>query len=151
MVLNPYEMGYFIEQVALSAASFGVAESDIMAVGKALNSLFNYRCAPEVTVIKAQGPQWQSTCTDSSCPLADNATCSAYEMVPQPAVANATLAMGEGSNSSSSASGSSTATMSGSMTASMSGAAATATYNAASVVAPGLTGVFAAAAAIFAL
>jgi hypothetical protein len=60
MVLDPYQMGYFIEQVALSAASFGVATSDIEAVGQALGSLFNYRCSPKTTVIKAQGPQYQS-------------------------------------------------------------------------------------------
>lgn len=30
MVLDPYGVGYFIEQVGLSAASFGVAKSDIM-------------------------------------------------------------------------------------------------------------------------
>ncbi|KAF7719076.1 Uncharacterized protein PECH_000260 [Penicillium ucsense] len=148
MVLDPYQMGYFIEQVALSAASFGVAESDIMAVGEALGSLFNYRCEPKKTVIKAQGPQWQSICTDQSCPLADNATCSAYEMVPQPAVANATLAMGEGRNAS--MSGSATPTMSGSMTGTASPSATT-SFNAAAIVAPGLTGVAAALVAAFAL
>lgn len=36
MVLDPYQLGYFITQVGLSAASFGVAESDISAVAMAL-------------------------------------------------------------------------------------------------------------------
>ena len=39
MVLTPAENGYFIQQVALAAASFGVAQSDIMAVGMALDGL----------------------------------------------------------------------------------------------------------------
>ncbi|KAF3387420.1 hypothetical protein F1880_001370 [Penicillium rolfsii] len=156
MVLDPFQMGYFIEQVALSAASFGVATSDIQAVGEALGSLFNYRCAPKTTVIKAQGPQYQSICTDESCPLADNATCAAQPAVDQPLVANATLAMGEGRNATGSAtmsgSATSTATMSGSASGTSSAASsATTTFNAASHAAPGLTGVFAALVAFLAL
>ncbi|KAF3001747.1 hypothetical protein G7054_g7452 [Neopestalotiopsis clavispora] len=93
MDLNPYEMGYFIEQVAMAAASFGVAEDDLTAVGMALNSLFNYRCSPETTVIPAQGAQLQSICIDGACPVAmENATCSAYDpvLVPTNTTTNAT-------------------------------------------------------------
>lgn len=158
MVLDPFQMGYFIEQVALSAASFGVATSDIEAVGQALGSLFNYRCSPKTTVIKAQGPQYQSICTDQSCPLADNATCDAQPSMSQPLVANATLADGEGRMPSGSAtmsmSGSSTgtATMSGSASGTASGSMSpSSTFNAASHAAPGLTGVFAALVAFLAL
>lgn len=78
MDLNPYEVTYFIEQVAMAAASFGVAEDDLAVVGTALNSLFNVRCAPATTVIPAQGALLQSICIDGSCPLSPNNTCSAY-------------------------------------------------------------------------
>lgn len=159
MVLDPYQMGYFITQVALSAASFGVAESDIQAVGQALGSLFNYRCSPKTTVIKAQGPQFQSICTDQSCPLADNATCDAQPAQQQPLVANATLADGEGRmpsgsatmSMSGSATGTATMSMSGSASGTASGSSSTATFNAASHAAPGFTGVFAALVAFLAL
>lgn len=92
MDLSPAEVGYFIQQVALSAASFGVAESDIAVVGKALNSLFNVRCAPPTVVIPTQPARLQSICIQESCPLAPNDTCSAYPAAVKPAVANATLA-----------------------------------------------------------
>lgn len=153
MVLDPFQMGYFIEQVALSAASFGVATSDIEAVGQALGSLFNYRCAPKTTVIKAQGPQYQSICTDDSCPLADNATCAAQPSMSQPLVANATLADGEGRNASTtSMSGSASGTASSASGTTSGGASsASSTFNAASHAAPGLTGVFAALVGFLAL
>jgi hypothetical protein len=91
MDLSTYEVGYFIEQVALSAASFGVAQSDLMVVGTALNSLFGYRCAPATTVIPAQGAQLQSICTDNTCPVAVNSTCSGVQNVTKPAIANSSL------------------------------------------------------------
>lgn len=123
MVLDPYELGYFITQVGLSAASFGVAESDISAVAMALESLFDYRCAPKMTAIEAQGPQYQSICTDETCPLAANSTCAEQPNIAQPLVANSTLAMGEGRNASSTSAGASSSTSmpSGSSTGSPSG------------------------------
>lgn len=54
----------------------------------ALTSLFDYRCAPPTTVIKSQGPQLQSICTDETCPLAENATCDSYEPVSEPSSAS---------------------------------------------------------------
>ncbi|MCJ1378717.1 hypothetical protein MMC17_001816 [Xylographa soralifera] len=119
MDLSAAEVGYFITQVGLAAASFGVATADVTAVGMALGSLFDYSCAPPTTVIKAQGPQLQAICIDSTCPVSPNATCAAYAAAMQPLVANASLAMGEGVNSTASMmSGSATATMmSGSATA----------------------------------
>ncbi|CAG8976396.1 hypothetical protein HYALB_00012543 [Hymenoscyphus albidus] len=92
MDLSPYEVGYFIQQVALSASSFGVAQSDIAAAGTALNSLFNVRCAPSTVVVPSQPAELQSICLENSCPLAPNNTCSAYAASVQPGVANATLA-----------------------------------------------------------
>lgn len=94
MDLSDAEVGYFISQVAMAAASFGVADSDLTAVGMALNSLFGVRCAPAMTVIPAQGAQLQSICTDDTCPLSPNATCSLYTPVMEPANASSTTAGG---------------------------------------------------------
>ena len=94
MDLSDAEVGYFISQVAMAAASFGVADSDLTAVGTALNGLFGVRCAPNTTVIPAQGPQLQSICTDDTCPLSPNATCSLYTPVMEPANASSTTAGG---------------------------------------------------------
>lgn len=149
MVLDPHQMGYFIEQVGLSAASFGVAKSDITAVATALENLFDYRCAPKTTVIPAQGPQYQSICTAKSCPLAMNATCAAQPAMPQPCMANKKLGMGQGrmcGSSSSSASPSSSASASASTPVMPSP-----TYNAAVQSAPGITGLLSALVAFLAL
>lgn len=70
MALNNAQVTYFITQVALAAASFGVAETDIKPVGEALGMLFNYKCSPPVTVIPYQGAQNQSICVADSCPQA---------------------------------------------------------------------------------
>lgn len=106
MALDQYQVGYFIQQVGLSAASFGVATDDVTAVGKALTMLFDYKCAPNTTVVPEQGPQQQSICIADTCPVAMNATCSAYAPVIEPFAANATLAMGEGRNQSMNGTGS---------------------------------------------
>lgn len=145
MVLDPHQMGYFIEQVGLSAASFGVAKSDITAVATALEQLFDYRCAPKTTVIPAQGPQYQSICTAKSCPLAMNATCAAQPAFPAPCEVNQKLGMGQGrmcGSPSSSASPSASASMS---------ATPSPTYNAAVQSAPGITGLLSALVAFLAL
>lgn len=85
MDLNLAEMTYFIQQVGMSAASFGVAESDVKAVGEALNKLFNVRCAPPTEVIKGQGQQLQSICiNEDTCPLAQNAVCDKYDKAVEP-------------------------------------------------------------------
>lgn len=92
MDLDAAEVGYFIEQVGLSAASFGVAQADIQVVATALDSIFNVRCAPPTTVIPSQGAQLQSICQAPDCPLSPNATCAAYPTDVLPSVANSTLA-----------------------------------------------------------
>lgn len=79
MALDPYEIGYFITQVGLAAASFGVAQSDIDAVATALFSLFSYKCSPPVTVVPAQGKVLDSVCVDATCPEAPNAACGLYD------------------------------------------------------------------------
>lgn len=96
MNLGPEELGYFITQVGLSAASFGVTEEDVTAVGESLNKAFGYRCAPKAVIVPSQGAQLQSVCLAEQCPLSPNDTCSAYDESVEPLVANATLAMGEG-------------------------------------------------------
>lgn len=79
MNLSNAEMTYFITQVGMAAASFGVADSDVQAVGEALMSTFNMRCSPAAEVIPGQGPQLQAICTDEdSCKLAKDADCDAY-------------------------------------------------------------------------
>lgn len=104
MFLGPSEVGYFIEQVGLSAQSFGVAPDDVTAVGKLLTTTFDTKCAAAATVIPAQGAQLQAICTADDCPAAADANCSAYGSSPgEPA--NATAAAGSASSSPSAKSG----------------------------------------------
>ena len=84
MALDFAEVSYFISQVGLAAASFGVADDDIKAVATALNELFNVKCAPATTVIKSQGSELQSICIADDCPLAMNSTCSMYDTPVEP-------------------------------------------------------------------
>lgn len=79
MYLSEAEVGYFIEQVALSAASFGVSSSDLTIIDSSLRQSFGSRCLPPMTIIPSQGSQLQSICTDDSCPLAPNNTCASYD------------------------------------------------------------------------
>jgi hypothetical protein len=111
MDLSYAEVSYFISQVAASAASFGVAASDLTDVGEALMGAFGYRCEPPITIIPAQGAQLQSICIDSTCPLSPNATCVSYNATMEPS--NSTSASSTTSTgSSSTATGSSPATVS---------------------------------------
>jgi hypothetical protein len=91
MDLSYEEVSYFIQQVGLSAASFGVATDDVQAVGMALGKAFNYRCAPPMTVVPSQGMQLQSICQQADCPLSPNATCAAYGNSTQPSIAVSSL------------------------------------------------------------
>ncbi|GAB7355770.1 hypothetical protein MBLNU459_g6455t1 [Dothideomycetes sp. NU459] len=122
MDLSPYEVGYFIEQVGMAAASFGVATADIKVVATALNKLFGYKCSPPTTVIPAQGAQLQSICLDESCPVAPNATCAAYPAESMPAIANATLVGTNSTSANGSAMG--TATMPATASSTFTGSAA---------------------------
>lgn len=110
MDLSAAEVGYFITQVANSAASFGVAKDDLTVVGNALNSFFGVRCAAPVTVVKSQGPQLQAICIDSTCPLAPNATCSAYGNATRPSVAISSLVPSATATASATQSGSASST-----------------------------------------
>ena len=71
MSLDAYEVQYFIEQVGLAAASFGVAEADVMFVGSALQKYFGYKCSPETMVLPKTKKELQSICIDVSLPSLD--------------------------------------------------------------------------------
>ena len=122
MALSNAEVTYFITQVGLAAVSLGVTVADITPVGAALASLFGMRCAPEATVIPAQGPHLQAICIDETCPQAMNAVCASYETVVEPK--NATEASATASGT---ASGTASATGTGTGTATSGGASGTAT------------------------
>lgn len=62
MGLDAYEVQYFIEQVGLSAASFGVAQQDIEIVGHALQDAFGFRCARKSQVVPGKKKELQSIC-----------------------------------------------------------------------------------------
>ena len=62
MALDAYEVQYFIEQVGLSALSFGVAVEDVEVVGLALQDLFGFRCAPKIDVLPGGNEDLQSIC-----------------------------------------------------------------------------------------
>ena len=115
MDLGPSEVGYFIAQVGMSAASFGVATDDITSVGDSLTKLFAYRCTPPNAIVPQQSKFLQSICIADTCPLGQDSVCEEYGSVSEPTVANATLANGEGSNG----------TSNGNITASTTGATGT--------------------------
>ncbi|KXH57950.1 hypothetical protein CSAL01_02607 [Colletotrichum salicis] len=93
MDLDENELGYFITQVAMAAASFGVAQDDLKAVGMALNQLFGMRCSQPATAIPEQGPQMQAICIEDSCPISTNSTCASYQPAMAPKNATATGGM----------------------------------------------------------
>lgn len=122
MDLDPIELGYFITQVGLAAASFGVSDADVTGVDMALEQHFGYRCAPPEAIVPGAQPEIQAICVNPACPLAANATCSLYANVSEPTYVNGSSFSGESGNSSSGASSASggtagTGTMSGSASA----------------------------------
>jgi hypothetical protein len=107
MDLNPYQVGYFITQVGLSAASFGVATADVDAVGTALGSLFGQRCAPDAVVVPGAPAEPQAICQDDACPQAASPNCSAYGKAVAPASATVSSAAAGATGTSSAAAGAS--------------------------------------------
>ncbi|TGO63290.1 hypothetical protein BCON_0014g00810 [Botryotinia convoluta] len=112
MDLSDAEVNYFIEQIALSAASFGVSDSGLMIIGYSLQRSFGYRCLPPTTIISKQGSQLQSICTDTTCPLAPNNACAYYDQT----VAKPNLSSGRSPGT-----GSSTGTVTNTSTATRTG------------------------------
>jgi len=84
MDLDVNEVGYFITQVGLSAASFGVAAEDVTAVGTSLNKAFGYKCAPPAMILPNTTAELQAICIADNCPTSPNATCAAYSAVEKP-------------------------------------------------------------------
>lgn len=119
MDLDENEVGYFITQVGLAAASFGVTTEDVTGVGTTLSKIFGVRCAPATPVVPSQGPQLQSICIADTCPLSPGDTCAAYQPTFEPAVANSTLV----GNTTTSTTASGTAARTGSPTITATGAA----------------------------
>jgi len=97
MDLNPYQLTYFITQVGLSAASFGVTSEDATAVGMALNKAFGSRCSPAAAIPATASPATQAICQDETCPLAENATCAAYSPAFAASFVNGTTYIAPGS------------------------------------------------------
>lgn len=59
----------------------GVAQSDIATVGKALNGVFNVRCARNASIPSTEPASPQSICIANDCPLAANSSCAAYVQI----------------------------------------------------------------------
>jgi len=102
MNLDPHQIGYFITQVGLSAASFGVAMEDVTIVGTSLGTVFGFKCSPPTKVIPSQDAELQSICQNPACPLdpkGDQNVCASYKSGAQPAVANGTNTSPSGTTS----------------------------------------------------
>ncbi len=70
MGLDAYEVQYFIEQVGLAAASFGVSSDDVTYVGGVLQASFGVKCAPKTNLGVTKWPkELQSICIDVSSRL----------------------------------------------------------------------------------
>jgi hypothetical protein len=75
MNLEYHQLGYFINQLTLSAMHFGVSSQDADSFNKTLNNRFNVRCSPATS----SPPQLLSLCQNPTCPLAVPVSdCAAY-------------------------------------------------------------------------
>lgn len=77
MNLTFNQVSFFIQQVGLSAASFGVSDADVTTVVQTLNNTFNMQCLPAAAVVTSDA-ELQSICINPTCPLAPNNNCTAY-------------------------------------------------------------------------
>jgi len=79
MDLDTYQMTFFINTVKSSALSLDFAESDATILYNTLDTPFNRRCSPPLTVQGINAlPELQSICIAANCPLDPNANCSFY-------------------------------------------------------------------------
>ena len=111
MDLDNNQLGYFIQQVGMAAASFGVTDDDVKTVGGALEKLFGYKCAAAMDIVPMSPPQTQAICQAQDCPTAANATCAAYGnngTITYPMSSNTTMANGTSSSGNSSSTGTAT-------------------------------------------
>ncbi|RAR13447.1 hypothetical protein DDE83_003178 [Stemphylium lycopersici] len=82
MQLGYHQVGYFIDQLSLAAAHFGVSIQDVDTFRTSLNSRFNLRCAPAVPLGNSSPPELLSICQNPTCPLAVPVSdCAAYENI----------------------------------------------------------------------
>ncbi|SMR45713.1 unnamed protein product [Zymoseptoria tritici ST99CH_3D1] len=87
MALDEKQIGWFINNVGLSAASFGVTEEDVTTVGKALESTFGMRCSPPAKGPQSKAPELQAICIEPTCPLSTQPVCGQYDPVIEPVAA----------------------------------------------------------------
>ena len=79
MNLTYNDIGHFIDMLTLATVHYGFSDQDSRTFSNNLNSRYNVRCAPAVTINPKQGPQLFSLCQNPTCPLAEpNADCAAY-------------------------------------------------------------------------
>ncbi|KAK4543855.1 hypothetical protein LTR36_004888 [Oleoguttula mirabilis] len=116
MALDAYQVGWFIEQVGLSAKSFGVADADVEYVGTALQTLFGQKCAAKLDIVPGAADELQAICIAEDCPTAANATCSAYAAVVTPKHVNGSITVSGTATASSTATSTSTSKSAGSLT-----------------------------------
>jgi len=149
MDLDTAQNSWFIENVGLAAASFGVSQDDINTVATTLNGTFGYRCAPAVSLLPGAGPVYESICQNVTCPIAPNSTCGTGPAVAFPAAAPASSGssslasmIASSSSSAAAATGSSASAMMSTGVGSATGTAAskTGSSNTASATVAGYTG-----------
>ncbi|KFY86979.1 hypothetical protein V500_07274 [Pseudogymnoascus sp. VKM F-4518 (FW-2643)] len=110
MSLNFTEIGHFINQLTLSAEYHGFSTTDAQSLALLMNSRYNTRCAPAMSLNPKQPPQLFSICQDPTCPLAvPNSDCEAYTNITMDGTSSSSP-----SDTSSSAPGPTTITDSGS-------------------------------------
>ncbi|KFX91633.1 hypothetical protein O988_07659 [Pseudogymnoascus sp. VKM F-3808] len=83
MSLNHTEIGHFINQLTLAAQYYGFSTTDAQSLALLMNSRYNTRCAPAMSINTNEAAQLFSICQDPTCPLAvPNSDCAAYTDIP---------------------------------------------------------------------
>ena len=92
MALDPFELGYFIEQVGLAGQLVGLTADEAEGIQNKMDQSLTYRCRANSALFPGGIVGPQSICTDKSCPLAPNSNCSDYDFdngtSPAPALVN---------------------------------------------------------------
>ncbi|KAF3916126.1 hypothetical protein AA313_de0202281 [Arthrobotrys entomopaga] len=78
MGIGPTQLGYFIQEFGLAAASLGFNETEVRYLTSNLNSTFGQRCAPPTAVLPNTEPDLQAICLDNPCPVAVHPVCDSY-------------------------------------------------------------------------
>ena len=97
MNLDPIEVGYFINQIGLALKSVGATEADVAQSNNTFDGMFNVRCHPPEAIIKHQGLQYNSICSNKKCKVAKNPICPQVQP-DEPQYLNYTVSMGHGSS-----------------------------------------------------